>query len=116
MRSTRPNRKGNRMYERDLKKETDWRIRVLRRTASECAAKAERLEGLRDALAPHRLTVAEIDRVLRRVDGLLDWRYVDALGELRLDPDALSDAMDVEALSTVRMCLAEALGRRKASE
>ena len=104
------------MYERDLKRETDWRIRVLRRTSAECAAKAERLEGLRAALAPRPLTVAEIDRVLRRVDGVLDWRYVDALGELRLDPEALVDAMDVEAMSTVRLCLAEALGRRAASE
>ena len=104
------------MYDRDLKRETDWRIRVLRRTSAECAAKAERLEGLRAALAPRPLTVAEIDRVLRRVDGGLAWRYGDALGELRLDPEALVDAMDVEAMSTVRLCLAEALGRRAASE
>ena len=102
------------MYERDLKQEADWRIQVLRRTASECAAKAERLEGLRDALAPRSLTVAEIDRVLRRADGLLDWRYVDPLGELRVDSDALIDAMDVEALYTVRRCLANAIELRRA--
>ena len=105
------------MYDRDLKG---------RRTgASGCSGarppsarrrQAERLEGLRAALAPRPLTVAEIDRVLRRVDGVLNWRYVDALGELRVDPEALVDAMDVEAMSTVRLCLAEASGHRAASE
>lgn len=104
------------MYERDLKKETDWRIRVLKRTSAECAAKAERLEGLRAALAPRPLGTAEIERVLCRVGNVLDWRYVDALGELRLDSEVLADSMDVETMSTVRLCLAEALERRKASE
>lgn len=102
------------MYERDLKKETDWRIRALRRTASECTAKAERLEELRNALEPRPITIAELERVLRRVDSVLDWRYVDALGELKVDPDTLADALDVETLFTIRQCLNENLEHQKA--
>ena len=49
--------------------------------------------------------------VLRRIDNVMEWRFVNALGEVVLDGDILAESIDCEALRTMRYCVAECLKR-----
>ena len=80
--------------------EAMWRAQVLRRTARICSAKAKELERM-----------AKVDGNTPMCDNVMEWRFVNALGEVVLDGDILAESIDCEALRTVRYCVAEYLKR-----
>ena len=49
--------------------------------------------------------------MLKRIDNVMEWRFVNALGEVVLDGDILAESIDCEALRTMRYCVAEYLKR-----
>ena len=49
--------------------------------------------------------------VLKRIDNVMGWRFVNALGEVVLDGDILAESIDCEVLRTMRYCVAEYLKR-----
>lgn len=83
-----------------------WRIRVLKRTSRSLAAKAKELERMAkaDASMPA-MDNASLEQVLRRIDNVMEWRFVDALGEVQLDADILTQSIDCETLRTLRQCV-----------
>ena len=62
--------------------EAMWRAQVLRRTARICSAKAKELERMAkvDGNAPMRDS-GTLKDVLKRIDNVMEWRFVNALGE-----------------------------------
>ncbi len=40
--------------------------------------------------------------VLKRIDNVMEWRFVNALGEVVLDGDILAESIDCEALRSMR--------------
>ena len=92
--------------------EAMWRAQVLRRTARICSAKAKELERMAkvDGNAPMRDS-GTLKDVLKRIDNVMEWRFVNALGEVVLDGDILAESIDCEALRTMRYCVAEYLKR-----
>ena len=97
--------------------EAMWRAQVLRRTARICSAKAKELERMAkvDGNAPMRDS-GTLKDVLRRIDNVMGWRFVNALGEVVLDGDILAESIDCEALRTMRCCVAERLERTEGRE
>lgn len=97
--------------------EAMWRAQVLRRTARICSAKAKELERMAkvDGNAPMRDS-GTLKDVLKRIDNVMDWRFVNALGEVVLDGDILAEGIDCEALRTMRYCVAEYLKRTEERE
>ena len=94
------------------REEAMWRAQVLRRTARICSAKAKELERMAKVGgdAPMRDS-GTLQDVLKRIDNVMEWRFVDALGEVVLDGDILAESIDCEALRTMRYCVAEYLKR-----
>lgn len=98
--------------------EAMWRAQVLRRTARICSAKAKELERMAkvDGNAPMRDS-GTLKDVLKRIDNVMEWRFVNALGEVVLDGDILAESnilaesIDCETLRTMRYCVAEYLKR-----
>ena len=68
--------------------EVMWRIQVLKHTSRLCAAKAKELE---------------------RIDNVMEWRFVNALGEVVLDADILAESIDCETLRSMRQCVVNAI-------
>jgi hypothetical protein len=97
--------------------EAMWRAQVLRRTARICSAKAKELERMAkvDGNAPVRDS-GTLKDVLKRIDNVMEWRFVNALGEVVLDGDILAQSIDCEALRTMRCCVAECLKRTEGRE
>lgn len=92
------------------KEDIAWRIRVLKRTSRSLAAKAKELERMAEADADMPAMDNEsLERVLRRIDNVMEWRFVDALGEVQLDADILSESIDCETLRTLRQCVIQAI-------
>ena len=76
------------------------RIKVLKRMARLNAAKAKELERMTKADA----NMPAMDRdslfeVLRRIYNVMEWRFVDALGEVVLDADILTETCDAMVLA-----------------
>ena len=92
--------------------EAMWRAQVLRRTARICSAKAKELERMAkvDGNAPVRDS-GTLKDVLKRIANEMEWRFVNALGEVDLDGDILAESINCEALRTMRYCVAEYLKR-----
>lgn len=92
--------------------EAMWRAQVLRRTARICSAKAKELERMAkvDGNAPMRDS-GTLKDALKRIDNVMEWRFVNALGEVVLDGDILAKSIDCETLRTMRCCVAERLKR-----
>ena len=90
--------------------EAMWRAQVLRRTARICSAKAKELERMAkvDGNTPM-CDSGTLKDVLKRI--VMEWRFVNALGEVVLDGDILAESIDCEALRTMRYCVAEYLKR-----
>ena len=90
--------------------EAMWRAQVLRRTARICSAKAKELERMSkvDGDAPMRDSGALKD-VLKRIDNVMEWRFVNALGEVVLDADILAESIDCETLRSMRQCVVNAI-------
>ena len=63
-----------------------------------------------DANAPMRDS-GTLKDVLKRIDNVMEWRFVNALGEVVLDGDILAESIDCETLRTMRYCVAEYLKR-----
>ena len=86
-----------------------WRAQVLRRTARICLAKAKELERMAkvDGNTPM-CDSGTLKDVLKRIDNVMEWRFVNALGEVVLDGDILAESVDCE---TMRYCVAEYLKR-----
>lgn len=97
--------------------EAMWRAQVLRRTARICSAKAKELERMAkvDGNAPVRDS-GTLKDVLKRIDNVMEWRFVNALGEVVLDGDILAQSIDCETLRTMRCCVAEYLKRTEGRE
>lgn len=97
--------------------EAMWRAQVLRRTARICSAKAKELERMAKVGgdAPMRDS-GTLQDVLKRIDNVMEWRFVNALGEVVLDGDILTESIDCEALRTMRYCVAECLKRTEERE
>lgn len=92
--------------------EVMWRIQVLKRTSRLCAAKAKELERMAKADGDMpAMDHASLMDVLKRIDNVMEWRFVNALGEVVLDGDMLAESIDCEALRTMRYCVAECLKR-----
>lgn len=77
--------------------EVMWRMRALKHTARSLAAKAKELERMAkaDANIPA-MDKASLEQVLRRIDNVMEWRFVDVLGEVQLDADILTQSIDFE--------------------
>lgn len=99
------------------KEETMWRAQVLRRTARICSAKAKELERMAkvDGNAPMHNS-GTLKDVLKRIGNVMEWRFVNALGEVVLDGDILTESIDCETLRTMRYCVAERLERTEERE
>ena len=66
--------------------EVMWRIQVLKRTSRLCAAKAKELERMAKADGDMpAMDPASPRAVLKRIDNVMEWRFVNALGEVVLD-------------------------------
>ena len=91
--------------------EAMWRAQVLRRTARICSAKAKELERMAkvDGNAPMRDS-GTLKDVLKRIDNVMEWRFVNALGEVVLDGDILAESIDCETLRSMRQCVVNAIG------
>ena len=88
------------------REETRWRVRVLRRTARICNAKAKMYEKmLRDDKWGFELDMESLHMVLKRIDNVMDWRFVDAMGEVVLDSDVLAESIDGNVLRVIRACV-----------
>ena len=61
-----------------------------------------------DADAPMRDS-GTLKDVLKRIDNVMEWRFVNALGEVVLDGDILVESIDCETLRTMRHCVVEYL-------
>lgn len=59
----------------------------------------------------HGLASGTLKDVLKRIDNVMEWRFVNALGEVVLDGDILAKSIDCETLRTMRYCVAEYLKR-----
>ena len=90
--------------------EAMWRAQVLRRTARICSAKAKELERMAkvDGNAPMRDS-STLKDVLKRIDNVMEWRFVNALGEVVLDADILAESIDCETLRSMRQCVVNAI-------
>ena len=90
--------------------EAMWRAQVLRRTARICSAKAKELERMAkvDGNAPMRDS-GTLKDVLKRIDNVMEWRFVNALGEVVLDADILAESIDCETLRSMRQCVVNAI-------
>ena len=90
--------------------EAMWRAQVLRRTARICSAKAKELERMAkvDGNAPMRDS-GTLKDVLKRIDNVMEWRFVNALGEVVLDGDILAESIDCETLRSMRQCVVNAI-------
>ena len=53
---------------------------------------------------------------LKRIDNVMEWRFVNALGEVVLDADILAESIDNETLRTVRYCVLDYLRREEERE
>lgn len=61
--------------------EVMWRIQVLKRTSRLCAAKAKELERMAKADGDMpAMDHASLMDVLKRIDNVMEWRFVNALG------------------------------------
>ena len=90
--------------------EAMWRAQVLRRTARICSAKAKELERMAkaDGNTPMRDS-GTLKDVLKRIDNVMEWRFVNALGEVVLDADILAESIDCETLRSMRQCVVNAI-------
>lgn len=97
--------------------EVMWRMRVLKHTARSLAAKAKELERMAkaDANIPA-MDKASLEQVLHRIDNVMEWRFVDVLGEVQLDADILTQSIDFETLRTLRQCVIQAIVDNKQAE
>lgn len=97
--------------EHSIEEEMEWRIQVLKRTARTCAAEAKRLGREKDAMA--RMDPLGdrkgLEKVLRSIDELMEWRFVDALGRVELDSDMLTQNITVGKLRIIRACVVRAI-------
>ena len=48
-------------------------------------------------------------QVLKRIDNVTEWRFVNALGEVVLDADILAESIDCETLRSMRQCVVNAI-------
>lgn len=102
----------NRFESGSPQEEAMWRAQVLKRTARICSAKAKELERMTkaDGNAPMRDS-GTLKDVLKRIDNVMEWRFVNALGEVVLDGDILTESIDYETLRTMRYCVEDYLKR-----
>lgn len=90
--------------------EVMWRIQVLKRTSRLCAAKAKELERMAKADGDMpAMDHASLMDVLKRIDNVMEWRFVNALGEVVLDADILAESIDCETLRSMRQCVVNAI-------
>ena len=52
---------------------------------------------------------ASLMDVLKRIDNVMEWRFVNALGEVVLDADILAESIDCETLRSMRQCVVNAI-------
>ena len=50
-----------------------------------------------------------LEEVLRSIDELMEWRFVDALGRVVLDSDMLAQSITVGKLRIIRACVVRAM-------
>lgn len=94
-----------------IEEETEWRIRVLKRTARISAAKAKQLERERNAMRRKEpLEDREgLEDTLKCIDSVMEWRFVDEFGRVELDADMLSMHITVRELRFIRACVVRAI-------
>lgn len=54
--------------------------------------------------------------VLKRIDNVMDWRFVNPMGEVVLDSDLLTESIDCDTLRAIRECVAYVLEELEAKE
>lgn len=107
----------NRKKFHDVKEEMTWQVQVLRRTARVCNAKAKMYERMLkedarvSAMDPESLRI-----VLKRIDNAMEWRFVDAMGEVQLDADMFAESIDCATLRAIRECVVYALEELEGAE
>ena len=86
--------------------EVMWRIQVLKHTSRLCAAKAKELERMAKADGDMpAMDHASLMDVLKRIDNVMEWRFVDEFGRVELDADMLSMHITVRELRFIRACV-----------
>ncbi|OUO89916.1 cAMP-binding protein [Gordonibacter sp. An230] len=99
------------------REETKWRAQVLRRTARVCNAQAKMYEKmLRDDVWTSALDVDSLRMVLKRIDNVMDWRFVNPMGEVVLDSDILAECIDGDLLRAMRECVVHVLEELEGGE
>ena len=74
------------------------------------AAKAKELERMAKADGDMpAMDHASLMDVLKRIDNVMEWRFVNALGEVVLDADILAESIDCETLRSMRQCVVNAI-------
>lgn len=54
--------------------------------------------------------------VLKRIDNVMDWRFVNPMGEVVLDSDLLTESIDCDTLRAIRECVVYVLEELEAKE
>lgn len=107
---------GTRLEAHDAREEVRWRAQVLKRTSHICAAKAKELERMAgEEVGPSAYDAEALSAVLKRIDNVMEWRFVDALGEVVLDADILADSIDCDTLRAIHRCVEDQLRQIKAN-
>ncbi|MDO4429197.1 MAG: cAMP-binding protein [Atopobiaceae bacterium] len=90
--------------------EMRWQVQVLKRTARICNAKARMYERmLKEDARVSAMDEKSLRVVLKRIDNVMEWRFVDAMGEVQLDADVLAESIDCATLRAMRECVVHAL-------
>lgn len=50
-----------------------------------------------------------LSQILKRIDNVLEWRFIDPQGETQLDADFLVESIDYPTLCAIRQCLIETI-------
>ena len=91
--------------------EVMWRIQVLKRTLAPLRGQGQGAGAQwrrRDGDMPA-MDHASLMDVLKRIDNVMEWRFVNALGEVVLDADILAESIDCETLRSMRQCVVNAI-------
>ena len=94
-----------------------WQVQVLRRTARVCNAKAKMYERmLKDDVRVSAMDPKSLRILLKRIDNVMEWRFVDAMGEVQLDADMLAESIDCATLRVMRECVVRVLEELEGAE
>lgn len=70
-------------------------------------------EQLHNSTKEHTVNNYTLEEALQRIDNVLEWRFIDPLGEIQLDSDLLAECIDYDTLCLLRNSLIKAIAEHK---